>query len=97
MRSWSADAFFAGISHAGYTLQTVGNALYFITSGIAALLYGNIGLKVLYASVMRDAFSFPALETRGGKIAWVFFGKSPEILKLSLSMTRHFDFRYGRH
>ncbi len=66
-----------GITSAGngYDLQTLGNAIYFIVSVIAALLYGNIGIKVFYAAVLRDAFKFPALDTKKGKFTWAALGK----------------------
>lgn len=75
----------AGISHAGYTLQTLGNAIYFITSVIAALLYGNIGMKVLYAAIFRDVFKFPPLETTKGKWTWAIFGKQITITSQLMS------------
>lgn len=54
-----------------YRFQTVGNALSFVTGAIAALLYGNIGVKVFYSSVMRDLFHFPPLDSKIGKWIWV--------------------------
>ena len=54
----------------GYNLQTLGNAIYFVVSVIAALLYGNIGIKVFYAAVLRDAFKFPPLDSKKGKLTW---------------------------
>lgn len=44
-----------------------------ITGLIAAVLYGNIGIKVLYANVGREFFRFPALNTRSGRWIWIFF------------------------
>jgi hypothetical protein len=38
---------------------------------IAAGLYGNIGIKVLYNNLLVDLFHVPPLTTRGGKIIWV--------------------------
>jgi hypothetical protein len=35
-------------------------------------LYGNIGIKVVYAAVFRDMFKAPGLDTKKGKIIWVF-------------------------
>lgn len=40
---------------------------------IAAALYGNIGIKVLYANVGRDLLKFPPLESTKGKWIWVGF------------------------
>jgi archaellum biogenesis protein FlaJ (TadC family) len=49
----------------------LGNAISFITGLIAALLYGNIGVKVFYSSVLRDVFRFPPLDKKTGKWIWV--------------------------
>lgn len=38
---------------------------------IAAGLYGNIGVKVLYNNIFIDFFGAPLLSTRKGKILWV--------------------------
>ena len=42
---------------------------------IAALLYGNIGIKVFYSAVLRDVFRAPPLDHKTGKWIWVAFGK----------------------
>ena len=54
-----------------YGWQTVGNTFALITGLIAACLYGNIGIKVLYNNVGRDLLGFPVLETKRGKWIWV--------------------------
>ena len=54
-----------------YAWQTALNSIQLVTSLIAALLYGNIGIKVLYNNVCMDLFGFPALSTRSGKLLWV--------------------------
>jgi hypothetical protein len=41
-----------------------------ISGLIAAGLYGNIGIKVLYNQLLIDLFNFPRLTTRNGKIIW---------------------------
>lgn len=56
-----------------YAWQTVGNVLSLVSGLIAACLYGNIGIKVLYANLGRGLLHFPALETKKGKLIWVFF------------------------
>jgi hypothetical protein len=56
-----------------YAWQTVGNVLSLVSGLIAACLYGNIGIKVLYANVGRSVLKFPALETKTGKWIWVAF------------------------
>lgn len=55
-----------------YNWQTVCNVLELITGLIAAVLYGNIGIKVLYNNLGRDVLKFPLLESKRGKWIWVF-------------------------
>jgi hypothetical protein len=62
---------YQGVSPYGW--QTFGNALGLITGVIAAVLYGNIGIKVLYNNVGRDVFHFPILESKKGKWIWTAF------------------------
>ncbi|EME87866.1 uncharacterized protein MYCFIDRAFT_159061 [Pseudocercospora fijiensis CIRAD86] len=62
---------YQGIPNSAYAWQTVGNAISFVSGLIAALLYGNIGVKVFYAAVLRDVFRFPPLDERKGKIVWI--------------------------
>ncbi|OQD71335.1 hypothetical protein PENPOL_c001G06887 [Penicillium polonicum] len=62
---------YQGIPSSAYNFQTLGNAISFITGVIAALLYGNIGIKVFYSAVLRDVFRFPELNSRTGKWMWV--------------------------
>ncbi|KAL1311506.1 hypothetical protein AAFC00_001629 [Neodothiora populina] len=56
-----------------YAWQTVGNVLSLLSGLIAACLYGNIGIKVLYATVGRGFLKFPPLESKTGKLIWVGF------------------------
>ncbi|RAL13124.1 uncharacterized protein BO97DRAFT_450505 [Aspergillus homomorphus CBS 101889] len=62
---------YQGIPNSAYKYQTAGNALSFISAVIAALLYGNVGIKVFYSSVLRDIFHMPPLDHRTGKYIWV--------------------------
>ncbi|KAJ5356758.1 Amino acid transporter transmembrane [Penicillium concentricum] len=62
---------YQGIPNSAYRFQTLGNAISFITGVIAALLYGNIGIKVFYNVVLRDIFHFPDLNSRTGKLLWI--------------------------
>ena len=60
---------YQGIS--SYAWQNVANA-FGLTSGlIAALLYGNIGIKVIYNNVLMELLHFPSLGSKGGKLAWI--------------------------
>ncbi|KHN99060.1 amino acid transporter [Metarhizium album ARSEF 1941] len=60
---------YLGIS--AYGLQTAGNSLAIVSALIAATLYGNIGIKVLYNNIFVDFFRAPALETKHGKYIWI--------------------------
>ncbi|KAL7619367.1 hypothetical protein AAE478_009904 [Parahypoxylon ruwenzoriense] len=53
-----------------YSLQTAGNILSLASNLIAAVLYSNIGLKVVYIEVFHELLGFPDLTTRTGKIWW---------------------------
>ncbi|KAE9367704.1 transmembrane amino acid transporter protein [Stipitochalara longipes BDJ] len=53
-----------------YSWQTVGNVLAVISGLIAAALYGNIGIKVIYNNLLMEWFHAPALITKRGKILW---------------------------
>ncbi|KAH8900608.1 transmembrane amino acid transporter [Thozetella sp. PMI_491] len=56
-----------------YNWQTACNIINLITGLIAAALYGNIGMKVLYIELLQELFNFPPLTVRRGKILWAFF------------------------
>lgn len=58
-----------GIS--AYGLQTVGNVFAMVSALIAAALYGNIGIKVLYNNILVELFRAPPLTTKAGKFVWV--------------------------
>lgn len=53
-----------------YGWQTATNILNLVTGLIAAALYGNIGLKVLYVDVLQEVFNFPPLTVQRGKFLW---------------------------
>jgi hypothetical protein len=74
-----SNLFAIGIPNAAYRFQTLGNAVSFISALIAALLYGNIGIKVLYSAVFRDVFKLPPLDKKMGKLIWVALGSSPPL------------------
>ncbi|KAF7117477.1 hypothetical protein CNMCM5793_006459 [Aspergillus hiratsukae] len=54
-----------------YNISTAGNVFAMISAAIAAALYGNIGLKVLYNQIFVELLRCPPLTTRGGKLFWV--------------------------
>jgi hypothetical protein len=66
---YSVNPSYQGVSP--YAWQTFGNTLAVISALIAAGLYGNIGIKVLYNNLFVDLFSAPPLTSRKGKILWV--------------------------
>jgi hypothetical protein len=55
-----------------YNYQTAANICYIMTGFIAAAMYGNIGIKVIYNNVFQELFSAPPLTVMKGKIIWVF-------------------------
>jgi hypothetical protein len=59
---------YQGVSAYGW--QTAGNMITLIGALIAAGLYGNIGIKVLYNNILLDIFSVPPLTTKTGKIIY---------------------------
>lgn len=60
---------YQGIS--SFAWQTVANAFGLVSGLIAALLYGNIGIKVIYNNILVDFFRAPPLETNRGKWLWI--------------------------
>jgi len=56
-----------------YWAQTFCNILAIITGLIAACLYGNIGVKVIYINVFEEILGFPPLNTKKGRICWTIF------------------------
>ncbi|TGO66012.1 hypothetical protein BOTNAR_0070g00130 [Botryotinia narcissicola] len=54
-----------------YNWQTAANIMNLITGLIAAVLYGNIGIKVAYIEVFQGLFNAPPLTTKSGKILWI--------------------------
>jgi len=54
-----------------YKWQTAGNVISFVSALIAAGLYGNIGVKVLYNNLFTDLLGAPPLNSKTGKLIWV--------------------------
>jgi hypothetical protein len=65
---YSFQPSYQGVSPYGW--QTAGNMISLIAALIAAGLYGNIGIKVLYNNVLVDIFHAPPLVARYGKIIY---------------------------
>lgn len=63
---YSFQPSYQGVSPYGW--QTAGNAISLVAALIAAGLYGNIGIKVLYNNILLDIFDAPPLFTKRGKI-----------------------------
>lgn len=53
-----------------YAWQTATNIISLIAALLAAVLYGNVGLKVLYSTLVKDLFRGPEIDTRSGRIWW---------------------------
>jgi hypothetical protein len=60
-----------GISDYGW--QTATNIVNLVSALIAAGLYGNVGIKCLYASVFERFFKWPSLESKYGRLIWSIF------------------------
>lgn len=58
-----------GIGYVGWRIAT--NIMNIVTGLIAAALYGNIGIKVVYTNVFQEFFGWPALTVKAGKWIWV--------------------------
>ncbi|KAF7979763.1 hypothetical protein HWV62_40780 [Athelia sp. TMB] len=58
-----------GIS--GYAWQTATNVISLTAGLIAAALYGNIGVKLIYENVLMVFFKFPSLQSKFGRVAWL--------------------------
>jgi len=54
-----------------FAWQTAGNVMNIISGLIAAALYGNIGIKVMYVEVLQEFLNFPPLTSKKGKFIWV--------------------------
>lgn len=54
-----------------YAWQTATNIMNIVTGLIAAALYGNVGLKVVYVEILQELCHAPPLTTKAGKILWV--------------------------
>ncbi|KAE8440635.1 hypothetical protein EG329_007001 [Mollisiaceae sp. DMI_Dod_QoI] len=63
---YSFNPSYQGVSIYGW--QTAGNMISLIAALIAAGLYGNIGIKVMYNNILMDIFNAPPLVTTRGKI-----------------------------
>jgi len=55
-----------------YWAIVVANIFYILSATIAAVLYGNIGLKVIYTNICVELLHMPALTKKSGKIIWIF-------------------------
>jgi hypothetical protein len=72
---------FQGVSK--YSWQTFGNVVELVTGMIAAGLYGNIGIKVAYVSLIEEWGKGPPLMSQKGRAIWTgisLFSVRPTIL-----------------
>jgi hypothetical protein len=54
-----------------YNYQTAANICYILTGFMAAAMYGNIGIKIIYHNVFQELMGAPPLTAKWGKILWV--------------------------
>ncbi|KAM0143605.1 hypothetical protein ACHAO1_000706 [Botrytis cinerea] len=66
---YAVNPSFQGVSP--YAWQTVNNVIALMSALIAAGLYGNIGIKVLYNNILMDFFGAPPLNSHRGKLLWM--------------------------
>ncbi|KAI9284903.1 transmembrane amino acid transporter protein-domain-containing protein [Umbelopsis sp. AD052] len=59
-----------GISNYGF--QTATNVLSLVSALIAAGLYGNVGLKIVYQTIILDLLNGPRMASLAGRITWTF-------------------------
>src|ERR1700731_3277523 len=57
-----------GISIYGW--QTATNVLSLVSALIAAGLYGNVGIKIVYQTIILDLLNGPAMASFAGRIMW---------------------------
>lgn len=57
-----------GISNYGW--QTATNVINLVSALIAAALYGNVGIKIIYQTIFQRFFNFPALTSKYGAYIW---------------------------
>lgn len=57
-----------GIGNYGW--QSATNVINFVSAIIAAGLYGNVGIKVVYQTICERFLRFPPLEGRKGRVIW---------------------------
>jgi hypothetical protein len=60
---------FQGISP--HNALKAGNILGLISALLAAALYGNIGIKIIYTNIFVEFFNAPTLDQKSGKFLWV--------------------------
>lgn len=60
----------AGQGISNYAWQTATNIISMIATLIAGALYGNIGIKVIYQNLIKEAMNGPELVTKRGRILW---------------------------
>ncbi|OZJ02391.1 hypothetical protein BZG36_04880 [Bifiguratus adelaidae] len=61
-----------GIPNTWYAAQTALNAINLVSALIAAGLYGNIGIKIIYQTFVVQMFKGPQLLSKAGRFLWIF-------------------------
>ncbi|SCZ92676.1 BZ3500_MvSof-1268-A1-R1_Chr5-2g08094 [Microbotryum saponariae] len=54
-----------------YAWQCIGNGISLVTVTVAAGLYANVGLKVVYTNIVEGVFKGPSLMSRKGQMIWL--------------------------
>jgi hypothetical protein len=58
------------LNFANRALSLVTNIISLVTTVIASVLYGNIGVKVLYENLLKPYFHAPEMMSPRGRIGW---------------------------
>lgn len=60
-----------GIPDSQWAWQTVGNVFSMVASLIGAVLYGNIGVKIIYHTFCQRPLRLPSFESKYGRLIWI--------------------------
>ncbi|KAL1407918.1 hypothetical protein Q8F55_004713 [Vanrija albida] len=68
--AWPQAHLLPSLNFANVPLQLAANAIGLVCTGLAGVLYANVGVKVFYQNVLREYFGAPTLATRRGSVIW---------------------------
>jgi hypothetical protein len=65
---------YQGIPATAYRFQAAANSLAMVAGMIAAFLFSNIAIKIVYSTIFQDVFKMPPLHSKTGRWLWVVLG-----------------------